>query len=452
MRTHDEILLYGLRIGTKNELVHIDVAENGKQCNCECPYCGAPLVARNQGEGGKYRQNIHHFAHDRGYEPCGQGGMTALHIMAQNILAEEKKVMLPKYTKEYVQHPATLQAFEEVRLEEVCKNENSTRRPDCNCLSYNNSSLWVEVFCTNSIYGERERDIIRRKQYCIEIDFSDLLDTDYTKESIRERLLTKSDDRKWICHPEWDEEERKKEEEAKIKQEEERKQQEEERRKKQEQARLQWAERMHQLEASLRKQEEDKRRQEETLRQQEEQRRKEAEKYREGIPTSESSANFYHKDVKAPEIQRTPTDWVMYAKVVYSEKDALKIFYDILQKDYTKVCLAHSHPLVQEELYLKVNELLPRTHLIVEVTKTYLQLLLAIWVLDKLNHSQEQKLGKVFVENQEVRNAVFKAVKKIENINPREISESLIPNDTENRDIVLQILRICYTKINTTSI
>lgn len=417
MRQHDEILLYGLRVGTKNELVHIDVAANGKHCNCLCPHCGAPLVAKNQGEGGRYRKNIHHFAHDRGYEPCGQGGMTALHIMAQNILAEEKKVMLPKYTKEYVQHPATLQAFEEVRLEDVCKTENSTRRPDCNCLPYNNSSLWVEVFCTNYMRGEREQDIKRLKQYCIEIDFSDLLDTDYTKESVRERLLTKSDDRKWICHPEWDEEERKKEEEEKLKQE-------EEQRKKDEEA---------------------KRCQEEAKRKQEEEMRMAAEKYREEISSSKPITDFYHKEVKASETPRT-TDWVMYAKVVYSEKDALKIFYDVLEKDYAKVSLAHSHPLVQEELHLKVNELLPRTHLIVEVTKIYLQMLLAIWVLDNLNKSQNQKLGKVFVEDQDVRNAVFKVIKKIENIHPREISESLIPNDTENRDVVLQILRICYTK------
>ena len=116
---HDEILIYGLLNGTKNKLVHIDVAENGKECNCECPNCHAPLVARNGGKGGRYRQNIHHFAHASGYEPCGKGRMSALHILAQQIIKQEKKVMLPAYDRQFVKKSAEQFAFEDVELEVV---------------------------------------------------------------------------------------------------------------------------------------------------------------------------------------------------------------------------------------------------------------------------------------------------------------------------------------------
>ena len=417
MSVHDEILKYGLKQGT-TELLHIDnpAVINGTKCECICPYCQAPLVARKEGKGGRYRQNIHHFAHAMGYEPCGKGGTSALHILAQKVIDEEKKVMLPAYDKKFVKKAARLITFDEVALEKTCKDEISRRRPDCvgKVLS-EGIEIWVEIYCTNPINKERRDDIIRQQQYCIEIDFSDLLGTDYTKESIRERLLNSFDDRKWICHPVWDKEEAEK--------------------------------------AELRRLEE--------LEREEAKKRpaiadalmnghiKTIEETKPTTPVPQVTWNISkveeeYYDPKSEDPNKR--DWVMYAKVVYSKKDALKIFYDVLEKDYAKVSLEYSHPFVQEELYLKVNELLPRTHLIVEVTKIYLQLLLAIWVLDKLNNSQEQKLGNIFVKDQAVRNAIFRAVKKIENLNPREISENIIPNDTEKRDLVLQILRICYMK------
>ena len=46
---HEEMLTYGLRRGTKNELVYIDEVPNGKDCDCVCPYCQHDLIARNGG-------------------------------------------------------------------------------------------------------------------------------------------------------------------------------------------------------------------------------------------------------------------------------------------------------------------------------------------------------------------------------------------------------------------
>lgn len=419
---HDEILIYGLLNGTKNKLVHIDVAENGKECNCECPNCHAPLVARNGGKGGRYRQNIHHFAHASGYEPCGKGSMSALHILAQQIIKQEKKVMLPAYDRQFVKKSAEQFAFEDVELEVVCTGENSTRRPDCIGTPYNDASLWIEIYCCNPINQERREDINQRKQYCIEIDFSNLLETDYTEDVIRKRLLDSHDDREWICHPVWDKEEEDREKEEQRKQE-------EARRKLMEEARQR----------------------------EEEQRKAIAEALQKGAikmvqePKTETPTPQVTWHISEPKEKHSSTipdtsnrkDWVMYAKSVYWNENALDTFYDLLSKEYTKVTLENSHPLVSEELHLKVNELLPRTHLIEKVNKIYLELLLAIWILDKINHSGIHKLGKVFVENQNLRNNLFRVIKQIGSINKREIEDTLALED-EQREVMLQILRICY--------
>ena len=44
------------------------------------------------------------------------------------------------------------------------------------------------------------------------------------------------------------------------------------------------------------------------------------------------------------------------------------------------------------------------------------------------------------------RNNVFRSIQRIGSINHREIGETIIPADLGNRDDILQILRICYTK------
>ena len=83
-------LRYALQRGTESHLRFVDDVPKGLKCNCVCPYCKADLIAR-QGE-----KREHHFAH-RGDTDCKGARMTALHMLAQQILARDKKLMLPDY-------------------------------------------------------------------------------------------------------------------------------------------------------------------------------------------------------------------------------------------------------------------------------------------------------------------------------------------------------------------
>lgn len=389
---------------------YIYEVERGLSCNCKCPICDQDLVAKQGTE------RIPHFAHyfNESAE-CRKGScMSMLHRLAQEVIQEESKVMLPEYSKKYVQRASKLQSFDSVTLEEVCKDEVSRRRPDCIGRPFNNTdSLWIEIFCCNPIKMDREEDIKRKKQYCIEIDLSDLLETEYTKDIVRERLLSNSKDRRWVCHSEWDEEEKLKEEEAKRQQEEAAKREREE---------------------SIRIQEEEERKQAELL---QNQRR---------VPESDTFTFIQKTENETKPINSEKRDWVMYAKTIYWQPNALDSFFKLLRNEYTKVTLENSHPFVADEVFTKSNQLLPRTQLIEDVNKTYLKLLLTIWVLDRLNHKGAIDYEKLFVENQNVRNDIFRFIKRIGNINSRQIEETFVPTETENRDVILQILRTCYMK------
>ena len=200
---HEEMLTYGLKKETTNELLFIDNVPNGLDCGCVCPHCKHPLIARNGGA-----KKTHHFAHYKGAE-CGKARMTALHMLAQNILARDKKIMLPDYHGDYFQADTESIEFDEVKLEETLQvSDKKKLRPDCIGIKYDNNNnahqLWIEIYVTHEVNEEKENYINASANACIEIDLSDLLDTDYSDESISKRLLEFKDDRKWICCPKYD--------------------------------------------------------------------------------------------------------------------------------------------------------------------------------------------------------------------------------------------------------
>jgi hypothetical protein len=69
-------------------LVHIQEVLGGAACDCICPACKEPLIAR------KGEVVAHHFAH-RPQSVCVSGPETALHLAAKQIIAERLTLRLP---------------------------------------------------------------------------------------------------------------------------------------------------------------------------------------------------------------------------------------------------------------------------------------------------------------------------------------------------------------------
>jgi hypothetical protein len=82
-------MLHGLDFGLDHtgQMRGVDEVEQGLACNCVCPGCGSPLIAK------KGRVRVHHFAHQGA--SCTIGAESALHRMAKQIVADERRLVEP---------------------------------------------------------------------------------------------------------------------------------------------------------------------------------------------------------------------------------------------------------------------------------------------------------------------------------------------------------------------
>lgn len=87
---------FGLLLAS-NELVDVSAVESGKQCNCICPSCRTPLIAR-QGN-----IKVWHFAHasknvyEKTEKECGYSFYVSVRLMAKQLIKDKLTLALPAY-------------------------------------------------------------------------------------------------------------------------------------------------------------------------------------------------------------------------------------------------------------------------------------------------------------------------------------------------------------------
>lgn len=157
-------LPYGLKDG---KLVHISSVEKGLKCECVCPACESPLIAR---KGGK---TTHHFAHYNGAE-CSKSIETALHLSAKEILEKHKKIHLPKvtvdlnhYTDNWIISEEKYIEFDEVKLE----YRMDKIIPDV-LIYVKGKPLLIEITVTHKTNSEKVAKIKNAGISCLEINLS----------------------------------------------------------------------------------------------------------------------------------------------------------------------------------------------------------------------------------------------------------------------------------------
>lgn len=175
---------------SSNKLVYIEDVKSGLDCNCICPECFKPLVARK----GDVRQP--HFAH---YENsnCSGGIMSVIHLLSEEIIEEEKAVTFPPY----MGFKAEKCFFDEVIVEK--RIERSDLQPDVIGISkYDDREVkWnIEILYTHEVDKTKRKKIRESDINCLEIDVNGQTQD---KESLKEFLLNSSDNRKWINNPEY---------------------------------------------------------------------------------------------------------------------------------------------------------------------------------------------------------------------------------------------------------
>lgn len=186
-------LLYALN--ENGQMVHISEVLNGISCRCHCPCCSAPLVAKNNGE-----TMAPHFAHASG-RVCSGAHESELHLLAKEIISEKKAVMLPRYGNIY---QGGVVRFDDIEVEQ--RNDISSLQPDLCGVVHNkktgaDSRLWIEIMVTHAINPEKRNLIIRNNIACIEINLSQFINRQVTREELSDFLIKEKSEREWTNNP-----------------------------------------------------------------------------------------------------------------------------------------------------------------------------------------------------------------------------------------------------------
>lgn len=175
-------------LNKQNKMVYIEDVRRGRACGCRCPFCEEPLDAK-KGYGG----HVPHFAHQNN-KKCKQAYMTALHMLAEQIIEKEKAVMAPAY-KEIEKKKLT---FKDVKVER--REERKDLQPDIVGVSEDGLKWAIEIRNTHEINPPKLKKIKESKITCLEIDVRR-----QTLENLKAFLLDSSDFRNWVNNPIYDE-------------------------------------------------------------------------------------------------------------------------------------------------------------------------------------------------------------------------------------------------------
>ena len=143
-------------LNADGKAVYIDDVPNGKNCACTCAECGGKLIAKNKG-----RIKVHHFAHESGNDSirCSQ---TALHLLAKEIIAEEKRIPIPRNGQ--IDFHQTDSIEQEKFMGDIV--------PDLYA-SCENRPYIAEILVTHEVDEEKLQKIMQHKISAVEINLSD---------------------------------------------------------------------------------------------------------------------------------------------------------------------------------------------------------------------------------------------------------------------------------------
>ena len=179
----------GVFVGIDN----IPLEKRGKACSCICPKCKEQVIA-------KFGHDVPHgkrphFAHMDGSK-CHGAYMTALHILAEEILKKEKMVMFP----EYKEIPAHIKSFIGIECETM--NDRPDLRPDIVGIAEDGTRWHIEIRNTSEVKEPKINKIKDSKISCLEIDVRG--HEDNNKDEFKDFLVNQSDNRNWINNPIFD--------------------------------------------------------------------------------------------------------------------------------------------------------------------------------------------------------------------------------------------------------
>ncbi len=195
-----QLIPFGIRQGL---VVHIGEVDRGLDCDCVCPECGAPLMARK----GVIREP--HFAHYREakHQRCGSGYETLMHRFAKQVIAEAGYLALPGFEAKFEPPDDDLSfliapkraMFHRVEIEE--RMALARRRVDV--VGYEDDGrILIEVCVTHRVRGKKLKEVQRASEAMVEITLQKHALFADSSDDLRKEILDQIDNKRWIFHPE----------------------------------------------------------------------------------------------------------------------------------------------------------------------------------------------------------------------------------------------------------
>ena len=206
---------YGVNNGRIVSIWDVDGCNRGLKCDCKCPHCGMDLQARL---GTGKRQP--HFSHNNANCDPNTAQQTALHILAKEIIEEQKQVIFPPYSIDFRETdvykslssyereffcrdipPLIYQKEKIVHFDSVTLEKKlSSIVPDIIAVD-NEQQYLIEIAVTHFVDEEKKARIIELDLPMIEIDLSDLAMFKIDKAKLKETIIENIQNKKWISNP-----------------------------------------------------------------------------------------------------------------------------------------------------------------------------------------------------------------------------------------------------------
>jgi len=196
-------LLQSFAIDKDGSIRSVDEVARGLACDCICPCCGHPVIAR-QGEVREW-----HFAHAVETD-CDGGPESALHLAAKQLLLENCGLSVPEiHVETEVRLPdgrvGEGRAFRPERWIDfqTVKAERSigTIRPDIVAV-VGNTMLFVEIAVTHFVDSEKRAILEELGVPTIEIDLATFQGEKWTWELLGEYVIENALHKRWLHLPE----------------------------------------------------------------------------------------------------------------------------------------------------------------------------------------------------------------------------------------------------------
>lgn len=193
---------FGIR--PDGQLVDANQTARGKACECRCPGCGAPLIARQ----GAVRTA--HFSHKSTVD-CATAAETALHMAAKQVLLQATRITLPSLVLEASRSDPRFGWFQESGTCFEGRTEWLTAvkaevwlsgiRPDILATGTDLGQFAIEIRVTHEVDYEKAADIRRRQLPCIEIDLRPYIGSVFSMADLTQHIVEAADNKNWLHHP-----------------------------------------------------------------------------------------------------------------------------------------------------------------------------------------------------------------------------------------------------------